>query len=531
MKRLTLLSLLAAACATTPVAAPPKELPKDAEQIELVDMVVKPAPTSAIPHRPLPAVQPMKLVLLPVPNKPIVSVRLVFRTGSVDDPSGKEGLTALTTRVLLEGGTKSLDSAQVLEALYPMAAELSGDTDKEFTTITGRVHRDRLPRFLEIMSESLLAPRFEEKEFTRLRGDQLNAVKNRLRQENDEELSKVVLDGLLYEGHPYRHYTGGTEQGLSSLTLEDVKAQWKNTFTQDRLIIGLAGAVDDALAAQVKTTLNALPAKGVERALPPMAPGPRGLTLIVERDTTSTAGSFGFSTPVRRDSPDFLPLFIAMSYLGEHRQEHGVLYQEVRERRGLNYGTYAYAQHYRQDGWASLPRPNILRSQQDVTIWLRPVSPDKAVFATRAVLHFLEQLRSQPIPVERFETARGFLAGATRIWATTDQRRLGWAIDDLIGGTPDFLESVRTALKTITPEQTQAAVKKYFTPEALNFVYVTKDAAGLAAALKSGVRSPISYASPKGGDVVRDDALIAQEKLPLLVEHVQVIKAVEVMAQ
>ena len=56
-------------------------------------------------------------MLLPVPNKPIVSIRLVFRTGSVDDPSGKEGLTALTTRVLLEGGTKTLDSAQLLTAM------------------------------------------------------------------------------------------------------------------------------------------------------------------------------------------------------------------------------------------------------------------------------------------------------------------------------------------------------------------------------------------------------------------------------
>ena len=527
----TILLVLLAGCATAPAPVVVKELPKDAAQLELDSMVVKPAPTAAVPYRPLPSIEPMKLVVLPVPNKPIVSVRLVFRTGSVDDPAGKEGLTALTTRVLLEGGTRSLDSAQLLQALYPMAAELGGDTDKEFTTLTGRVHRDRLPRFLEIMSETLLAPRFEEKEFTRLRADQLNAVKNRLRQENDEELSKVALDSLLYEGHPYRHANGGTEKGLEAITLEDVKAHWKNTFTQDRLIIGLAGAVDDALATQVKTTLSALPAKGSVRAPLPTAAGPKGLTLIVERDTASTAGNFGFTTPLRRDSPEFLALFIALSYFGEHRQEHGVLYQEVRERRGLNYGTYAYAQHYRQDGWYSIPRPNILRSQEDVTFWLRPVSPDKAVFATRAVLHFLEQLRSKPIPAERFETARGFLAGATRIWTTTDQRRLGWAIDEVIAGTPDFLGSVRKALETITPAQAQAAVAKYVAPENLNFAFVTKDAAGLAAALKSGAPSSISYSSPKAEELVRDDSVISSVKMPIAVEHLRVVKASDFMVR
>ena len=371
----------------------------------------------------------------------------------------------------------------------------------------------------------------EEKEFTRLRSEQLNGVKNRLRQENDEELSKVALDGLLYEGHPYRHYTGGTEEALKALTLEDVKAQWKATFTQDRLIIGLAGAVDDALAAQVKTTLSALPATGTARAALPSAPGPQGLTLIIERDTQSTAGNFGFTTPLRRDSPDFLALFIALSYLGEHRQEHGLLFQEVRDRRGLNYGTYAYAQHYRQDGWDSVPRPNILRSQQDVTVWLRPVAANNAVFATRTVLHFLEQLRTQPIPAERFETARGFLSGATRIWTTTDQRRLGWAIDDVLSGTPDFLGSVRQALETITPAQAQAAVQKYVTPASLNFVFVTKDAAGLSSALKSGAPTPITYPSPKPPDVLKDDEVISREPLPLVLEHVRVIKASEVMAR
>ena len=112
-----------------------------------------------------------------------------------------------------------------------------------------------------------------------------------------------------------------------------------------------------------------------------------------------------------------------------------------------------------------------------------------------------------------------------------DQRRLGWAIDDVISGTPDFLGSVRKTLETITPAQAQAAVQKYVTPASLNFVFVTKDAAGLAAALKSGAPTPITYPSPKPADVLKDDEPIAKEPLPLVVEHIRVIKAAEVMAR
>ncbi|GMU59266.1 MAG: hypothetical protein AMXMBFR34_10290 [Myxococcaceae bacterium] len=532
-RHLTLASaLLAAACATTPVEKP---LPKDAAQITpdaLAALVALPPPPPVpVPYTPLPKVAPMALVLVPVPGKPIVSVRLVFRAGSVDDPPGKEGLTALATRVLVEGGTASLSSSQLLEALYPMAAELGGDTDKELTTLAGRVHLERLPRFLEILSEVLLAPRFDPKEFARLQAEQLSAIRTRLRGENDEELGKAGLDALLYPKHPYGHFTGGTEKGLEAITLDDVKAHWKNVFTQDRLIIGLAGGVDDALAQQVKQALGKLPATGVARAPLPPAPGIRGATLILQRDTLSTAGSFGFSTALRRDQPGFLALMMTLSYFGEHRQEHGVLFQELRDKRGLNYGTYAYAQHFRQDGWSSIPLPNIARSEQDVSIWLRPVEAKHGLFATRGVLYFLDQLRNAPIPADRFETARGFLSGATRQWVLTDQRRLGWAIDDALYGTPDFLGQLRKALETITPEQVQATAKRELAPELLNFVFVTKDAEGLQAALVSQAPTPITYATSKPAELLSTDKRIATTPLPTHPGLIRVVPASEFMRE
>ena len=523
MKRTLFIAALAFSCATT------KSAPKEAVKV-VPEEVVAP-PTSPVPYVSLPAVEPMKVVLQPVANKPIVSVRLVFRTGSVDDPKGKEGLTALTTRVLLEGGTKSLDSAQVLEALYPMAAELNGDTDKEFTTIAGRVHRDRLPRFLEILGEALTAPRFEAREFERLKAEQVTSLKSRLRQENDEELSKAALDALLFDAHPYRHAVVGTEAGLAAITLDDVKAQWQHTFTRDRLIIGLGGAADEALATTVKNALSTLPATGVERAPLPTAKGPMGSGLVVKRATKSTAGAFGFVSPLRRGDADFIDLFIALSYFGEHRQEHGVLFQEVRDRRGLNYGTYAYAQHYRQDGWNSVPRPNILRSQQDVMLWLRPVVAANAVFATRAVLFFLEQARTKPIPQERFDTARGFLGGATRVWTLTDQQRLGWAIDDVLSGTPDFLEAVRQRLATIRPADAQAVLKKYVRPELLNYAFVTSDVDALTTGLTSSQPSPITYPTPKAEDVLADDQRISTTPIPLAADRLKSTDASEFLAK
>ena len=66
----------------------------------------------------------VRTVFLPSPKSPLVAIRLYFRLGSVDDPAGKEGLASLTSDVVGQGGTKARTYAEVLDALYPLAADI-----------------------------------------------------------------------------------------------------------------------------------------------------------------------------------------------------------------------------------------------------------------------------------------------------------------------------------------------------------------------------------------------------------------------
>jgi zinc protease len=511
-------------CATAPRTAPPTE-PAPAPAPPEAQAPAEPSAPTSVPERPLQQPEPARLVVQAHPDSPIVSFRLVFHAGSVDDPQGKEGLGALTAQLLAEGGTQSLTSAQLLEALFPMAAELDATTDKEFTVFSGRVHKDFLPRYLELFTDVLLKPRFDPQELERLRTRALSNLRNGLRSENDEALGKVALDALLYAGHPYAHFVGGTEKGLQSLTLEDVKAHAARVFTQDRLVIGLAGPVDEKLQRTVVSRLSALPATGAPRVELPPVPTTSGRALVVQKPTLSTAISLGYVTPLRRGDPDFFPVAFALSYLGEHRQLAGVLFNELREKRGLNYGDYAYAEHFIEEPGSTYNRTNIARTQQDLTLWIRPVVPANAMFATRGTLFFLDRLVTQPIPADTFERSRGFLLGYTRLWEQTDQRRLGYAIDALFHGTPDFLEQYRAALAQMSPESVQAAVRRQVRPEALNFAFVTQDAEGLVKQLKEQSPSPITYASPKSPALLEEDKAIGARPLPIRPDAIQVVPA------
>jgi zinc protease len=275
--------------------------------------------------KPLQRPAPLHTVVHANPNKPLVAFRFVFQAGSVDDPKGKEGLTDLTASMMAEGGTQALSSSQLLDALFPMAAQLSVRTDKQMTTFSGRVHKDNLERFTEIFVDVLTRPRWDAKELERLRTDAINTIQNRLRTADDETLGKLALEQLLYAGHPYRHATVGTVQGLRSITLDDVKAQAQRVFTQDRLVLGVAGAIDDAFVTKLKEKLAALPAKGAALVAIPAVRQLKNNAVVMQKNGLSTAISMGYAYGLRRGDPDFFPTAVALSHLGEHRQLLGVL--------------------------------------------------------------------------------------------------------------------------------------------------------------------------------------------------------------
>ncbi|MGQ0506565.1 MAG: insulinase family protein [Myxococcaceae bacterium] len=525
-------ALTSLACATTPAAKPePSDTPEAVEAAPPAKPVDprKAAPTEAIPNRPFNTPPPLHTVVMRSNVQPVVSFRFVFRSGSIDDPAGKEGLTNLTATVMSEGGTRELSSSQIIEALFPMSAELSMSTSKEFTVLEGRVHKDFLDAYLKILTDVLLEPRFDGKEFTRLRSDALDRVKNGVRSENDELLGKLALDSILYEGHPAAHFTGGTVQGLKSITLEDLKAQAKTVFTQDRLVVGLAGPVDAAIEKKVKERLSALPKTGAARATLPPVPGIHGHAVLVQKNVLSTAISMGFAYPVRRGDPDFFALALAASYLGEHRQFNGVLFNELREKRGLNYGDYAYAETFQQEGGSTLGRTNVGRSTSDFTIWIRPVEPANGLFAAKGAVYFLHKLLSQGMPEDRFEVARSFLIGYTRLWEQTDQRRLGYAIDDVFYGTKNYLESYRAALKDMTSKSVLDAVRRHVAPDKLNYAFVAKDSKELALGLINQPPSPISYPSPKDPSVLLEDEKIIEQALAIEPTQIRFIDAATFM--
>ncbi|MFI5456975.1 MAG: M16 family metallopeptidase [Isosphaerales bacterium] len=457
------------------------------------------------------AAQPVKSTIFSSPSNALVAFRFVFRAGSQNDPPGKEGLAALTAALVAEGGTKSLTYEQVLAAFYPIAASLDGACRKEVTVFSGTVHRDNLRAYIPLATEMITQPRFALEDFERLRNEALDYVTKYLRGNNDEELGKWTLQTELYKDHPYGHPDRGTVQGLKAITLDNVKAFHRSHYSRESLHLGIAGGLDGLDARTVQQGLGLLASLALDVPKLPAPRRPKGLEVtIVEKPADATAISIGFPIDVTRRDDDFYALAVANSYLGEHRTFNGKLMQDLRGKRGLNYGDYSYIEDFIQEGGSTFPVPNDPRRQQYFSIWIRPVPADKGVFALRAALWELDRLVEHGLTRQEFEATRAFLLNYSKLWVQTLSRRLGDAIDGEFHGRHNLVTELAERLPKLTVDQVNAAVRKHLKTEGMKVAIVARDAARLRELLTSGKPSPIAYdtqGTPE--DVLTEDKQIA----------------------
>ena len=437
-------------------------------------------------------------------------------------------VAAVCSTTVTEGGAAQLTYEQVLERFYPLASGLSGDCRKEVTVFSGEVHRDNLSKYAPLVAVMLTQPRFDPEDFARLKNIAIDYVEKTLRSGGDEELGKWTLQVELYRNHPYGHVDRGTIEGLKAITLDDVKTFHREHYTREALILGLAGSADRALLDRLRFYLAVLPSSPlVPRALPKPS-RPKGIEVtIVQKPTESTAISLGFPIDVTRRDDDFYSLAVANSYLGEHRTFNGKLMQDLRARRGLNYGDYSYLEDFIQEGASTFPVPNNPRRQQSFSVWVRPVPHDKAAFALRTALWEVDRLVKDGMGRDEFEATRNYLLNYSKLWVQTLSRRLGYAMDGSFYDRDDLVTEMARRLPKLTVEQVNAAVRRHLRSTDLKVAIVTRDASGLATTLRSNSPSPITYDTQGTSEsVLTEDKVIAA--YPLRDVTVKIVPVAEV---
>src|SRR5262249_35994340 len=277
---------------------------------------------------------------------------------------------------------------------------------------------------------------------------------------NDEELGKERLQTNIFAGTPYGHPVLGTIAGIQSIMLADVKEFTRNSYTRANLTAGFGGDIPEALRTRLTDRLAALQEGGTAAERAAIAgKRPRGLEVeIIQKETRATAISFGHPIDVVRSSPDFAALWVARTWLGEHRSSVSHLYQRIREIRGMNYGDYAYIEAFPRGMFQFFPDPNIARRAQIFEVWIRPVVPVNGHMALRIAIWELQKLVDQGLSQEDFERTRDYLMKNVYVMTATQNQQVGYALDSKWYGIGDFASTMREKLSKLTRDEVNSAI-------------------------------------------------------------------------
>jgi len=461
---------------------------------------------------------------------PVTWVTVAVRAGSAHDPVGQEGLSALTARMLREGGAGDRTPEAVDELLYRLGTDIEVVVGKELVTFRTAVLTEDLPVITSLLSDMFLSPGLDDSALGRLREEAQDTLDKGILQD-DEATGMEVLDDLLYAGHPYGHPVAGRGGVVSTFTADDVRRFLETRYLRSTVVLGVAGAAVDAETggwrpdvessadlASLHAALSGLPDTIYDAPTPKRVPAVDGRSLlVVDKPTQVTGIHFGHPTELHRGHPDWPAMLLAFTALGEHRQSHGRLYGELRGERGLNYGDYAYIERYEQAGWSSIQQTGTGRVQNPFYVWLRPLSNEAAPFALRGATRLVEDFVENGLETDEFELKRTYLSGRVSLWADDPGRRLGWAVEAEAMGWPDPISTLPAAVEALTLEQVNTAIQAHIHPESMRYVVVTGEAEAFVELVADDVTTPLVYAgSPPpdaGTEQAEEDALWAATPL------------------
>ena len=405
---------------------------------------------------------PNNLVWLfsPQTELPLVTLELLIKAGTLEDPPGKEGLANLTAS-LLRNGTKSRPSAKIAEELDFIGARLAVDGGDDFATVSLTVLKKDLGPALELLQDILLNPIFPAAEVL-LKVNQFKAALASAEDEPKVVASRAFIKDL-YGAFPYNHPAMGTPQGLTAITRQDLMEFHRKYYRPNNTVLSLVGDLTPDEAQQLVTKIFGAWAAAPRPAakLPAIPPLHRRQEVVIDKDISQANIILG-NLGIARQNPDFYA-FQVMNYLLGGGGFVSRLMDDIRVNRGLAYSVYSSFEPGLEPG------PFIV------------VLETKNATAGEAITQVVEQLRrmmTQPVTPEELKNAKSYLIGsfprkmdsmAKRAWLLGYVEVYGLGLD-YPWRYPEFIEH-------LTPADIQKVAGKYLQTEKYLLVVVGKKSA------------------------------------------------------
>jgi predicted Zn-dependent peptidase len=224
-----------------------------------------------------------------------------------------------------------------------VGGHLNAYTAREQTAYYAKVLKEDMPLAADIIGDILTHSTFAPEEMERERG----VILQEIGQANDTP-DDIVFDhfqATAYPDQPMGRPTLGTEASVSGMGREVLTEYMRRHYGPSRMVVAAAGALEhETLVGLVETHFADLPL---------VAPSPAevarygGGEFREERELDQVHVVLGFEADAVA-TPRHYPTMLLSTLLGGGMSSR--LFQEIREKRGLVYSIYSFAQLFRDNG-------------------------------------------------------------------------------------------------------------------------------------------------------------------------------------
>jgi predicted Zn-dependent peptidase len=339
----------------------------------------------------------LRIVTEEVPSVRSAAVGIWVNVGSRDETPAVAGASHFLEHLLFKGTTRR-SALEISSSIEAVGGEMNAFTSKEYTCFYARVIDTDLPMAIDVVSDLITSSLVSALDVDAERKVVLEEIAMR-----DDDPSDLVHD--LYA----ETYYGDTQLGRPILgTVESIKTMsrnavfnyYKKRYLPQDLVVAVAGNIKHKKVVEM-----------VERALSPDgfldvegAPQIRGNDILrkakqnpvglITRKTEQAHMFYGMEGVARHDDRRFA-MGILASALGGGMSSR--LFQEIREKRGLAYSVYAYAQQFAGSGQIG---------------FYAGCNPTKAIEVIEIIREVLTDVAEHGMTHEEIDRAKGAVRGS-----------------------------------------------------------------------------------------------------------------------
>lgn len=386
-------------------------------------------------------------------DNPILTMRFSFARGEASAPADKEGIARLLAGTLDEGaGDLSSQAFQKALADDSITVSFNAQLDRfsgRFVTLTET--RDQA---VELLRLAVNEPRFDAEPVQRIRA-QIEASLRRAQNRPRTKASRAFWSGN-FPDHPYGRAQTITAESVSTLTADDLRAFRDGVLVREGLKIAAVGDITpSAFGALMDTVFGDLPETSMLAPVPDAAPALIGETIVIDDAVPQSQVMFGHDG-IRREHPDWYALSLLNEVLAGGFGSR--LTEEIREKRGLVYGVYAYPLPL---GHAPMIMGGLATENARVAQSIALVRQEWA------------RLAKDGPTAEEVSDARAHILGTFALRLADSNGVASILLSMQISGLPiDYLDQRRALFEAVTAEDLKRVAAELYKADALTMVVV-----------------------------------------------------------